>query len=164
MLKQMNVHWNWLLLIVFFCFVGCAGMGMPVEEPRVTLVDLQMVEMKPLEAVFQIQLRVMNPNDYPLDLQGVHCDLKIDGKHFASGLGNQARKIPAFGTGLVPVTVYASTLDMFSSVLRFVQGAEQQIGLRPIRYELAGKIRVGGSLNKSVPFHSKGELSLSENN
>ncbi len=160
MVKQMDVHWNWLLLIFLFCFAGCVGIIKPVEEPRVTLVDLQVVEVKALETVFQIQLRVINPNDYPFDLQGVNCDLKIDGKYFASGVGNQTREISAFGTAQVPVMVYASTLNMFSSVLQFVQGMEQQAGLTPLRYELTGKIRVGGSLNRSVPFHSKGVLSL----
>jgi LEA14-like dessication related protein len=144
---------------------GCAGMGrpveQPVEQPEVTLADMQVLEMKPLEAVVRISLRVMNPNDFALNLNGVRCDLKIDGKHFATGVGDTHQEIPAYGTGLVPVTIYASTLKMFSQVLALAQGMNgQQNGLSPIRYELTGKIRLGGGFNRFVPFQSKGELAL----
>lgn len=150
-----------LLLVALLFLSGCAGLGRPVEEPQVTLVDLQLLEMKPLEAVFQIQLRIMNPNDFSLDLRGVNCDLRIDDKYFATGIGSEARDIPAFGTGVIPVTVYASTLNMFSSVLQMVQGVDRhQQTLQSLRYELTGKLRVGGGVNRSVPFHSKGELTL----
>ena len=162
MWKKRGAPWIGLLLVALFFFSGCAGLGKPVEEPQVTLVDLQLLEMKPLEAVFQIQLRVMNPNDFSFALRGVNCDLKIDDKYFATGVGSEAREIPAFGTGVVPVTVYASTLNMFSSVLQMVQGLhhQQQGELQALRYELVGKLRIGGRLNQTVPFHSKGELSL----
>ncbi len=148
-------------VLFFFILSGCAGLGKPVQEPQVTLVDMQMLEVKPFEAIFQISLRIMNPNEFPLALQGLNCDLKIDGKHFATGLGNEPQEIPPFGTGIVPVTVYASTLKMFSSVMQIVQQLDQQrSGMQPLRYELTGKIRIGGGLNQSVPFHTKGELNL----
>ena len=163
MRKNMHIHGNRLFVsfLVLFILSGCAGLGKPVQEPQVTLVDMQMLEVKPLEAIFQISLRVMNPNEYPLDLQGLSCDLKIDGKDFATGLGNVPLEIPSFGTGIVPVTVYASTLKMFSSVMRIVQEVDQQRSdMQPLRYELTGKIRMGGGLNRSVPFHTTGELNL----
>jgi len=163
MLKNMDVRCSRLFISVLFLFIlsGCAGLGKPVQEPQVTLVDMQMLEVKPLEAIFQISLRVMNPNEYPLAMQGLNCDLKIDGKHFATGLANEPREIPAFGTGVIPVTVYASTLKMFTSVMQIVQQVDQQrSGMQPLRYELTGKIRVGGGLNQSVPFHTKGELNF----
>jgi len=152
-----------LVLSALLLSAGCAGIGRHVEEPEVTLTDMQVVEMRPLEAVFQIALRVMNPNDFGLDIRGVRCDLKIDGRHFATGVGDQKSEIPAYGTGLVPVKVYASTLKMFSSVLAMVQGMSgQQNTLQPIRYELSGTIRMGGGINRTVPFHSKGELALNK--
>jgi LEA14-like dessication related protein len=150
-----------LLLTFFILLAGCARMGQSVEEPQVTLVDMQLLEVKPLEAVFQISLRVMNPNDFSLDLKGVSCKLNIDGTHFATGIGDKYQEIPAFGTDIVPLTVYVSTLKMFSSVLALVQDMDgTQDAMQPIHYELAGKIRLGGAIGMSVPFTSKGELSL----
>ena len=167
MRKNMDVRCNRLFISFLFLFIlsGCAGLGKPVQDPQVTLVNMQMLEVKPLEAIFQISLRVMNPNEYPLALQGLNCDLKVDGKHFATGLANEPQEIPAFGTGIVPVTVYASTLKMFTSVMQIVQQVDQQRSeMQPLRYELSGKIRVGGGLNQSVPFHTKGELNFDGQN
>jgi len=151
---------SFLLLFLFTMLSGCAGLHGPVQEPEITLADMQLVEIKPFEAVVQISLRVMNPNDFALPIDGVRCDLKIDGKHFATGVGNEHTEIPAYGMGLVPVTVYASTLKMFSSALAMLQGMDSSQGaIKPIRYELSGTIRLAG-FGKSVPFHSKGEFTL----
>lgn len=161
-MKICNIaHTKWLVFFVVFLLAGCARMGKPVEEPQVTLVDMQMVEVRPLEAVFQVSLRVMNPNDFSLELRGVSCEVKIDGRRFATGVGNKYHEIPAYGTGIVPVTVYASTFKMFSSAMAVIQGMEQrQSDLQNVTYELAGKIRLGGGIGMSVPFESKGDLSL----
>ena len=161
MRSHKNIYKNLLLFGILVVLAGCAGLGKPVEEPQVTLVDMQILEVKPLEAIVQVSLRVMNPNDFPLDLKGVSCKLNINGKHFATGVGDKQQEIPAFGTDIVPVTVYASTLKMFSSALALLQGVEQnQDELQSVRYELVGKIRLGGGISRSVPFESSGELSL----
>ncbi len=161
--KRSGFFYRWLLLLFLLLPAGCAGIHGHVQEPEVTLADMQVVEMRPLEAVFQIQLRVMNPNDFGLDIRGVRCDVNIDGKHFATGVGDQESEIPAYGTGLVPVKVYASTLKMFSSVLAMVQGMDgRAAGLAPIHYDISGTIRMGGGISRTVPFHSKGELALNK--
>ena len=51
-----------LLLAVLF-LVGCAGPGKKLEPPRITLTNIQVQEIKVFESVFQIELRVVNPND-----------------------------------------------------------------------------------------------------
>lgn len=117
-----------------------------------------------MESAFQIELRVLNPNDKPLKVSGLECDLNIDGKRFASGVAGEFYDIPAYGSAVVPVTVYASVLDMLSSVIAFVQGTNaRNTQLRPLRYELVGHVRIssGNSLpRRTLPFVSKGELSL----
>lgn len=161
MVSYKNIYGKLLLFAVLLLLAGCARMGKSVEEPQVTLVNMQMLEVQPLEAVLQVSLRVMNPNDFSLDLRGVSCKLMIDGNHFASGIGDKQLRIPAFGTDIVPVTVYASTWKMFSSALSVIQGLEQKADvLQPVRYELVGRINLGGGINGTVPFESKGELSL----
>lgn len=161
MLIKREVLRQWLMVLLFLFLAGCAGLGRPVQDVQVTLVDMQVLDVKPLEAVFQIALRVMNPNDFSLLVNGINCDLKIDGKHFATGVGETHREIPSFGTGILPVTVYASTLKMFSSTLAIIKGMEQQQKTaEPLRYELAGNIRLGGTLRRTVPFQSRGEFSF----
>jgi LEA14-like dessication related protein len=139
---------------------GCATMRPGWEQPTVTVTDLRAGEIKALEAIFILELRVMNPNDFPLDIRGLNCDLKIDGKRFANGLSDVRQEVPAFGTATIPVTVYASMFEMVTSVIRILQETDQRNdNMAPLRYDLAGKIRLEGQ--GTVPFESRGELDLS---
>ncbi|MBW2328264.1 MAG: LEA type 2 family protein [Deltaproteobacteria bacterium] len=151
------------LLLIFLSLPlllsGCAALGPGMEEPTITVTDLRAGEVKALEAIFVLELRIMNPNDFPLDIRGLNCDLKIDGKRFATGLSDVRREIPALGTAIVPVTLYASMFEMATSVIQILQDVDQRNrNVKPLRYELAGKIQLAG--RGSVPFNSKGELDL----
>jgi len=154
------------LLIITLCLAltaGCAGTGRYTKTPKVSLTDIQIQEIKTLETAFQIELRVLNPNDIPLEVSGMECDLKIDGKDFAAGVTGDHHVIPAYGSAIIPVTVYASVLDMVSSVISLVQGSSVKTNTpESLRYELSGHIRLGGKnvMKKTVPFDTKGELSL----
>jgi hypothetical protein len=88
--------------------------------------------------------------------------LLIDGNHFATGISDVQQEVSAFGTATIPVTVYASMFDMVTSVIQVLQEADQQNApAKPLRYELAGKIRLGGrGTANTLPFQSAGELFL----
>lgn len=107
----------------------------------------------------------MNPNDSPLDLRGINCDLKIDGLPFATGISGEQAEIPAYGTAIVPVTVYASVLEVITSMVQIIQERDNGGGAaRSFSYELAGKIRLGGGFPRSsLPFTSKGEFNMGTN-
>ncbi len=155
-----------LLLSMPILLSGCATMGPGIEKPTISVTDLQLQEVKALEAIFMLELRVMNPNDFPLDIRGINCDLKLDGKRFATGLSDIRQEVPPFGTATVPVTVYASMFDMVSSVIQMLQDVDQQRGpAQPLHYELAGKVRLGNhGGTRSVPFLSEGEINLGGRN
>ncbi len=149
-----------IIMITAVLLSGCATLGPGIETPSITVTDLRGGEMQGLEAIFILELRIMNPNDFPLDIRGINCDLKIDGNRFATGLSDVRQEIPAFGTATIPVTVYASMFEMVASVIQIIQNNGQQRGnVHPLHYELAGKIHLGG--HGSVPFQSSGELDLS---
>jgi len=119
------------------------------------IVNIRVQEVKGFEAVFQIQLRVFNTNDVPIDVSGIDCELELNGRHFASGVSNKKAKIPSYATAIIPIVVYSSVLDMVKSML----------GLRnkeKLKYKITGKVRVDGGLlvPSVIPFKSDGELSL----
>jgi len=150
-----------LALTLPFMVTGCATMRSGVEKPTVSVTDLRIQEVKPLEAVFLLELRVINPNDFGLDIRGINCTLELDGNHFATGVSDVQQDIPAFGTATLPVTVYASTLDMVGSIIQMLREVDQKKGSgKPLHYELAGKISLGGGTVRSLPFQAKGELDL----
>ena len=143
-----------LWILVALLWVGCAGLGKPLEAPQVHLADIRLHEMKAFESIFEIQLRVINANDIPMVINGISCDLDINEQRFASGVSNQRVEIPSYGTEIVSMVVYSSVLDIIRGVLS-LQNRES------LTYRLKGKVRLdAGALSPSVlPFSAEGELS-----
>jgi LEA14-like dessication related protein len=136
---------------------GCAGLGKPLETPRISLANIQVQESKGLETAFLVQLRVMNPNDVDLDIQGVDCNLEINDKPFAYGLSNTAVTVPAFGSETLPLTVYSSVIDI-------IKGLFGLPGRQDLRYQIKGKVHLGGTglMPATLPFDSQGTVSLDD--
>jgi len=136
---------------------GCTGLGKPIESPRISLSNIQVLESKGLETAFLVHLRVMNPNDMDLDVTGVDCDLEINGKPFAYGLSNTQVKIPAFGSETLPVTVYSSVIDIIKGLF----GLQQR---EDLSYQVKGRVRMagGGLMPSTLPFDSQGTVSIKD--
>jgi len=134
---------------------GCAGIGKTLEPPRVSLANIQVEEVKAFETVFQIQLRVFNTNDIPIEIKGIDCDLEINGRKFASGVSKVEKEIPSYGTDIIPITLYSSVLEM-------VRGFFNLPNKEKFQYKISGRVRLGGGplVPSVVPFKSEGEFSL----
>ena len=134
---------------------GCAGLGKPLEPPRVSLADIRVENFTGFETVFQIQLRVINTNDADLNVKGMEAQLEINGQSFAAGVSSTPVKIPSFGTELVTVEVYSSVINMFKSVYGLHDSEE-------LKYRLIGKLRVAGDTTfaTTLPFESAGVFTL----
>jgi LEA14-like dessication related protein len=155
-----------LAVLFLFCTLlflsGCAAIHGFKEDPRISIADIRIQDVKAMEGVFLVKLRVLNPNEVPLDLHGINCALEINKRHFASGISDSNQSVPAFGTVVVPVEVYASVLDMISSVSDLLHTAGKISSKdKPVPYSLKGTVQVGiHGFKKEVPFESSGELSL----
>lgn len=147
---------------ILLCLSGCAGVYGLKEDPKISIADIRIQEVKAMEGIFVIKLRILNPNDVALDLRGINCDLEINKRHFASGIGDSNQSVPPFGTAIVPVEVYASVLDIISSVADLMHSAGKIPSTdKPLPYTLKGTARVGvHGFSKAIPFNSSGELSL----
>lgn len=152
---------TWPTILLLLVLAGCAGFS-SLEEPKVTLADIQIKEVKRLETAFLVQLRIMNPNTTPLEVEGLSCDVELDGRKFASGLQGGQTTIPAYGSVLVPMEVYASVVDMFTSALGVLKNQNEADGAgRPISYRLKGNVRVSSrGFSHNLPFRSTGEVKL----
>jgi LEA14-like dessication related protein len=60
-----------------------------------------------LEMRFNVKLRIQNPNDAPIEYNGVSLELDLNGQSFASGVSDQSGTVPRFGETVidVPLTV-----------------------------------------------------------
>jgi len=131
-------------------------LGQRLESPRVKLAHIQVKEVKALETVFEIQLRVFNTNEVALKIKGIECELELNGDSFAVGVSKTDIEIGAFDTRIVPLLVYTSVIDMLRGVHN-IQKNEQ------IKYDLSGKLKLGGNSFPSViPFSAEGIVSFKD--
>ena len=140
--------------------IGCAALvlaacaNMPQRDPvQVYVVGIEPLQGQGLELRMLVKLRVQNPNDTPIQYDGVSIAMNVEGRTFASGVSDASGSVPRFGESVINVPVSISAL-------RVLRGAATIAGMQPdkIDYELKGKL--AGPIFKSVRFNSKGEVSL----
>jgi LEA14-like dessication related protein len=145
--------WLATALALVAVLAGCAGLGRDVTPPDVYLVNLRPVSLGLFEQRLALDLRVQNPNDFALRLDGLRFDLDLDGVPFARGVSDRDICVPALGEGVVPVTVSAATADVVDRALELARG-----GALP--YELSGQAILAGPFGIPVPFRHVGEVRL----
>ena len=133
------------------------------EELKIALSDINLQEIKALETIFLLKVRVINPNDTATEIRSMKCDLKINGEPFASGLSDERQGLPPFGTISVPVMVYTSQFAIVGSVIEMLQKDVQQYGDKPeepLNYELTGQLHLGQDGKEVFPFQVAGKIVL----
>jgi LEA14-like dessication related protein len=132
---------------------GCANLQR--REPiDVIMVGLEPLQGEGLELRMLVKLRIQNPNDLPLDFNGVSVTMNVQGKRFATGVSDAGGSVPRFGEAIVSVPVSVS-------MLRF---ARQAVGVMTdefrgkLTYEMNGML--AGPAFNSVRFKSNGEFTL----
>jgi hypothetical protein len=66
-----------------------------MERPRINIANIVPREIKLFEQVFDLELRIQNPNDTPLAVNGLAFELELNDKRFATGVSNQSLVIDA---------------------------------------------------------------------
>jgi len=140
-----------LLAVVFLG--ACATLSPYKEAPRVSIVSIQPQEVGVLEQRFALQLRILNPNDVAIPVEGLSYAIEINDREFAYGVSRQAVEIPAFGEALLDVQVVSNLLNVVQQLQ--VLNSETRSSLD---YRLTGKISVANS-HASLPFDYSGALS-----
>jgi LEA14-like dessication related protein len=143
-----------LMIITVLSLSDCAGL--PGREPvHVAVADIQSLPSEGLEIRMNVKLRVQNPNDAPLEFDGVYVKLDVLDKTFATGVSNERGSIPGFGEAVIDVPVTISTLQVGYHALDFILKGKQP---EKINYKLSGKL--GGPAFGAVRFQADGELTM----
>jgi LEA14-like dessication related protein len=102
-----------------------------------------------------VKLRVKNPNDAPVDYNGVALEMIVQGKTFATGVSDTSGSVPRFGEAIITVPVTVSAFGMLGQAVAMMRSG----GGGKITYEMKGKLN-GSSFN-SVHFRTQGEFDFS---
>lgn len=148
-----------LALALLPLLTGCSSLLWKKKAvmPTVSLANMELQGIKGLETIFRLQLRVINPNEEPIEVRGLTCTLKVNGKSFATGISDEHVTIPASGTTTVPVLVYAGVFDLVGPVIELLQNNASQ-PVKPLEYALTGSLRLGEKGEDKIPFSLQGRL------
>jgi LEA14-like dessication related protein len=141
-----------LLLALLALLAGC--FGIPTERPRVNIANVTLKEVKLLEQIYDMELRIQNPNDTELIINGLAFELLVNDKTFATGMTSKSLTVPPFSSSLVTV----ETISPLSSIIRQIVGV-QKSGLAKISYRLKGAVYIG-SASLKLGFDEQGEIEL----
>jgi len=145
--------------LVFLClgagvlFVGgCAVLGPPAEQPRVTIADLGFVDAGILEQHFKMKLRIQNPAPADLAVTGVDVRVELNGKLFMTGLGHDTVAVPALGTATVEVDAFSTLTGLVRQFNTFAREDRKTLS-----YRMQGVLYVGES-RRRIRFDDTGEI------
>jgi LEA14-like dessication related protein len=133
---------------------ACASL-LPGDPPKVDVVGVQPLAGQGMELRMLVKLRVLNPNDTPIDYDGLFVEMEVRGKRFASGVSDARGTIPRFGEAVLSVPVTVPAMAMLRQALGMAQGDQSVIS-----YSVSGKL--SGPQWRNLRFNSEGEFKMPE--
>jgi LEA14-like dessication related protein len=141
------------VVILVVLLSGCASLFWTGEKPNVEIVNIVPKEIRLLEQTFLMELRIQNPSDTDLDINGMAFELEINGQPFAKGVSNQSVKVERLSTKVVQVEAYTG----LTSILRQLSEARKGSYTSGFKYRLKGSV-YSGSPSIRIPFDETGEF------
>lgn len=150
--RLMSSRRRWTLALALLAVAGCAGW--PAADPlRVSLAGVESLPSEGLELRLAVKLRIQNPNEAPVNYDGVALTLELRGLDFASGVSDVQGSVPRFGETVLVVPVTVPAFAIARQAYTFAMGDRSKVS-----FVARGKL--AGSGFGSVRFESKGEFDL----
>lgn len=140
-----------LLAVVALTQSACASLQ-GSDPIQVNVAGVESLPGEGFELRLLIKLRVQNPNDTPLDHDGVYLKRDVRQTTFATGVSDERGGVPRFGESIIGVPVTVSALRMARYALGMLDGTP----INKISYEPDGK--PNGAVLRTMRFHSQGEF------
>ena len=140
------------LLVLAVALSGCALVP-KLETPRLSIVDVEVRKANLLEQQLRVRMRVENPNDRSLPVQGLSYTVYLGGQEFATGISAASFVVPALGTAEFDMDVTANAAGALFTVLSRPRG-------QGVDYRMTGKVRLTHGWLRSIPFEQTGTFTL----
>jgi LEA14-like dessication related protein len=141
-------------LLALLLAAGCANLA-ALQAPEVQVTSLQLLEPAPgsLEQRFAVGLRLTNPNNRALAVDGLDFELDLNDRRLARGVTNRAFELPRLGETETSVIVTTSVFDLLRQAVELGSGRQAAMD-----YRLRGRLHLGSGFVRSVPFDHRGKL------
>ena len=129
---------------------GCSAVPNMVAPPSISVQDVSLQSLSLTQGTGLVSLNVTNPNAFPIPLEGVQYNLRLNGTQVASGDQRQSMYLyPNQPTAVqIPVQLQLATLMHLAPVLW---------QNRAVQYQLDGAVRLPFI---SVPFQRQGGIGV----
>ena len=132
--------------------LGACSLVPKFEKPTLELVSLKLADGNLLSQRFNARLKVHNPNDRALPVNGLHYTVEIDGKAFGRGESARAFTVPARGEAEFDMTLDANLAGAVAAVLTRRERAKG----RELEYRLKGTVSIDLPFMRSLEFDQVG--------
>ncbi len=146
---------SFVALVLAAGLVACAGFGTKLETPRVSFVGVRALEANILEQKLEVRLRVRNPNQRDIPVNGLDVDVELAGEPFAHGISAREFTVPANGEAEFDMIV---TANAATALLRIL-GSDRK-SREAVEYRLKGKLSTHLGMWRSIPFDETGTLPI----
>lgn len=141
------------LLLLVFGLNACA-LFQARDPLNISVIGIEPLPGQELELRMAVKIRVQNPNEAPVDFNGIALNLAVNDQPLASGVSDQHGHIGRYGETVITVPV---TITAFA-FLRQAYGLSRLESLQGLPYVVRGKLADG--LLGTVRFTDKGTLDL----
>lgn len=145
-----------LLLWLLLPLAACASLDEAVP-PEVSLSNVRLVGGGLLDQELLVDLRIRNPNNFELPLDGLSFKLELNGQPFADGFTNEAVTVPRLGEARLPVTASINLIDLVQQMLALGRRGD-------LTYRIDGLAYLRGLTERTVPYEKSGRLRLMPRN
>ncbi len=142
----------WLVLPLVLVLLAACSSSAPLP-PQVRITDLRLLDSGAFEQRFQIDLRIGNPNDFALPLDGLTFDLDVNGADFASGFSNESVTVPRLGEAALSVMASTTVIDLVQQLVLLAERGDLTYRVRGIAY-------LEGLTRRQAPFVTTGAFRL----
>jgi LEA14-like dessication related protein len=129
------------------------------ETPHLQVVGIEMVQSELFEQRFKVRLRVQNPNDRALPVQGITAKMQLQGEDFAQGVAGESFTVPAFGEAEFDMLLSA---NMAGTILRLATAMRDKKSADKLDYRVTGKLSLSSGFLRSIPFEESGSFDLGQ--
>lgn len=141
-------------VMLLLAATGCASVSSLVA-PDVQVTSLQLLEAAPgsLEQRFAVGLRLINPNNRAISVDGLDFELDLNDRRLARGVTDKAFELPRLGEAETIVVVTTSVFDVLRQALSAAGRRDAAMD-----YRLRGRLHLGSGFVRTIPFDHQGTL------
>lgn len=154
MTLRLSRHLRLLLVVLLTCTVNACALFQARDPLNISVIGIEPLPGQELELRMAVKIRVQNPNETPVDFNGIALNLEVNDQPLAAGVSDQRGHIGRYDETVIVVPVSVTAF----AFLRQAYGLSQVQSPQGLPYVLRGKL-AGGPLG-TVRFTDKGKLDL----